>query len=85
MKNRTRVIRTGIVSVLLLALSALPALGDSTARTGTSQEGVSIEKLIERHAKKDARTGGKIYACRMADNCDHSRGHHRDRSKHRPI
>jgi hypothetical protein len=84
-KNRTgRVIRTGIVSVLFMAFSVLPALGASAARTGNPSEGVSIEKLIERHAKKDARTG-KIYACRMADNCDHSRGHHMDRSKHRPI
>lgn len=85
MENRTgRFIRTGIVSVLFLALSVIPALGASAARTGSSGEGISIEKLIERHAKKDARKG-KIYACRMADNCDHYAWHQKSGTRHRPT
>ncbi|MGF1617742.1 MAG: hypothetical protein ACFCU2_08035 [Acidimicrobiia bacterium] len=85
MKNRSgRAFRTGIVSVLFLALSVAPALGASAARPGNSAEGISIEKLIERHARKDAKVG-KFYACRMADNCDHARWHQRHASQNRPI
>lgn len=85
MKSRTgRVIRTGIVSVLFLALSVVPALGASAARTGSSAEGISIEKLIERHAKKDAKKG-EFYACRMSDNCNHLAWHQKHGTKPRPI
>lgn len=79
-----RAIRTGIVSILFLALSVVPALGASAARNGGAREGVSIEKLIERHAKKDAMKG-KWYQCRMSDNCDHTRWHQRHGTQHRPI
>jgi hypothetical protein len=85
MKNRSRrVIRTGIVSVLFLALSVVPALGASTARSGNGSEGISIEKLIERHARKDAKVG-KFYACRISDSCDHARWHQRHPAQLRPI
>jgi hypothetical protein len=83
MKSRSGgIIRKGVVSVLFLALPVVPALGASAARTGTGGQEISIEKLIQRHANKK---GGKIYACRMSDDCDHSRGHYRDRDRYRPI
>lgn len=85
MKNRSgRFIRTGIMPLLFLALSAVPALGASAARPGNSAEGVSIEKLIERHSKKDTMKG-KWYQCRISDNCDHARWHQRHGTQHRAI
>lgn len=85
MKNRTGgVVRTGVVSVLFLALSVVPALGASAARPGASAEGISIEKLIERHGRKDAKVG-PFYACRVSDNCNHARWHQRHAAPNRPI